>query len=127
MAKPASGLEQNHLSPWMRQLPSSWRWAVTSVALTSEPAPCSVMNMAPWRSASKSWLVTCGSTRSTSAGSPNLRSVRASESVMLTGQHRPNSACTNRWLSAYLAAAGIGSGQPSTPPRCDSAARPNSL
>ena len=127
MAKPASGLEQNHLSPLRRQLPSGRASATTSVALTSEPAPCSVMNMAPWRRLSKSRLVTCGSTLSTSSGAPNLRSVRASESVMLTGQHRPNSACTNRWLSAYLAAAGMGSGQPSAPPRCDSAARPNSL
>src|SRR5690606_40279430 len=104
MAKPASGLEQNHLSPCSRQDPSACSSARVVVALTSEPAPCSVMNMAPWRKVSKSCDVTCGKTRSMSAGSPNLRSVRASESVMLTGQHRPNSPCTNKWLSAYLAA-----------------------
>ena len=31
-----------------------------------------------------------------SAGAPNLRSVRVSESVIDSGQHRPNSACTSR-------------------------------
>ena len=96
IANPASGLEQNHFSPVRDHDPSADCSAMVVVALTSEPAPCSVMNIAPWCRASKSCVVTIGRTRSTNAGSPNLRSVRASESVMLTGQHSPNSACTKR-------------------------------
>ncbi|RAD91184.1 hypothetical protein DN582_30745, partial [Burkholderia multivorans] len=38
--------------------------------------------------------------------SPKRRSVRVSESVMLTGQHSPNSACTNKKVSAYLTSGG---------------------
>ena len=47
IAKPASGFEQNHLSPLRLQLPSACSVAWVVVPLTSEPAPCSVMNIAP--------------------------------------------------------------------------------
>ena len=69
-ASSASALEQNHLSPLSAQVPSSRGAAVTAVAAMSEPAPCSVMNIAPWCSASRSWLASSGRYRSTSAGSP---------------------------------------------------------
>ena len=96
IAKPASGFEQNHLSPCSAHDPSAPSVARVAVPATSEPAPCSVMNIAPCWSASKSSAVTIGNTRSTRPGSPNRRRVRASESVIDTGQHRPNSACTSR-------------------------------
>ncbi|MNT18255.1 hypothetical protein D3C72_1534460 [compost metagenome] len=96
IAKPASGLEQNHLSPARRQLPSAWRCAVVAVAAMSEPAACSVMNIAPCASSSKSSEVRRGRYLATSSGAPNFFSVRVSESVIETGQHRPNSACTKR-------------------------------
>ncbi|MOA29633.1 hypothetical protein D3C78_1506600 [compost metagenome] len=62
----------------------------------SEPAACSVMNIAPWAWSSKSVAVSWAQYLPTSSGAPNLRSVRVSESVIDSGQHRPNSACTNR-------------------------------
>ncbi|CKU84041.1 Uncharacterised protein [Mycobacterium tuberculosis] len=62
----------------------------------SEPAACSVMNIAPCASSSKSSEVRRGRNLATSSGWPNFLSVRVSESVIDTGQHRPNSACTNR-------------------------------
>jgi hypothetical protein len=48
MANSASGLEQNHLSPVRRQEPSACGAAIVSVLAMSEPAACSVMNIAPW-------------------------------------------------------------------------------
>ncbi|MDT4829173.1 hypothetical protein FQZ97_625880 [compost metagenome] len=96
IAKPASGLEQNHLSPARRQLPSASCRAIVAVAAMSEPAACSVMNIAPCASSSKSSEVRRGKKRATSSGLANFLSVRVSESVIETGQHRPNSACTKR-------------------------------
>ncbi len=84
------------MSPDRRQLPSAAGRASVWVLEMSEPAACSVMNMAPWAWSSKRNCVMRGQYFSTRAGSPYLRSVRASESVMDSGQHRPNSACTNR-------------------------------
>ena len=46
---------------------------------TSEPAACSVMNIAPWYSVSKSRDTSIGRNRATSSGAPNLRNVRVSE------------------------------------------------
>ncbi|MNY24049.1 hypothetical protein D3C86_1577430 [compost metagenome] len=62
MASAASGLEQNLLSPTSRQPPStlSSRIARVAVAATSEPAPCSVMNIAPWYRSSKTCVVRLG-------------------------------------------------------------------
>ena len=60
IASAASGLEQNHLSPVRLYVPSGAGSARTVVAPTSEPAFCSVMNIAPWASVSRSWLVSAG-------------------------------------------------------------------
>ena len=59
MASAASGLEQNHLSPLSSQRFGSLGSGRASVAVAamSEPAPCSVMNIAPWASVSRSRLV----------------------------------------------------------------------
>jgi hypothetical protein len=58
IARSASALEQNHLSPYRRQVsvPSGAVSSAARVAMraTSEPAACSVMNIAPWNSTSKS-------------------------------------------------------------------------
>ena len=60
IARAASGLLQNHLSPVSAQVPSGSGAAATAVAPTSDPAPCSVMNIAPWARWSMSWLVSAG-------------------------------------------------------------------
>jgi len=70
IAKSASALEQNHLSPVSFQVPSGCDAATVAVALTSDPAPCSVMNMAPCASSSKSSVVRRSRKRLTSLGSP---------------------------------------------------------
>ncbi|MDR9158329.1 hypothetical protein FEP45_03376 [Burkholderia multivorans] len=58
IARSASAFEQNHLSPYSRHTVSPCasvsRAARVAIRPTSEPAACSVMNIAPWYSVSKS-------------------------------------------------------------------------
>ena len=96
MARSASAFEQNHFSPRSANEPPSCGSATTAVAPTSDPAPCSVMNIAPWSSSPVSWEVSPDRYRSTSAGEPNLRSVLVRLSVIDTGHSRPNSAWAKR-------------------------------
>ncbi|EDT02376.1 hypothetical protein BamIOP4010DRAFT_4088 [Burkholderia ambifaria IOP40-10] len=58
IARSASAFEQNHLSPYRRHTAPPCacvsRTARVAMRPTSEPAACSVMNIAPWNSVSKS-------------------------------------------------------------------------
>ena len=73
----------------------------------------------------RSMASSAGRYLATNFSSPYFFSVRVSESVIDSGQHRPNSDCTNRYVSAYLTMAGILPFQPSMSSRCEIAARPN--
>ena len=87
------------------------------MAPTSEPPARSVMNCVPFHIVAISPDSIFGSRYSCSSALANLRIRWIEVSVTLIGHISPNSACTNRYCSAYLATAGSGRSMPSTPAR----------
>jgi hypothetical protein len=60
IATSALAFEQNHFSPWRRQVPPASRSARVVEAPTSEPPVRSVIHCVPWRSAPGSVAVSAG-------------------------------------------------------------------
>ena len=85
------------------------------------------MNIAPVFACSGSVDVNASIQGENTAGSPNIRRVRAAASVIDTGQASPNSACTKMYDARYFASGGCTESHPCNPFRCDMADRPYSL
>src|SRR5262249_4286542 len=90
-ATSALALEQNHLSPQSRHVPSASQRATVVLVPTSEPPVLSVIHCVPCQSVSKSVVVSRGKYAACNSLLPYMRSMREVESVTETGHSKPNS------------------------------------